>query len=97
MWKHDFLQSANYLNNSDEGYSCEKCSKTFASEKFLQIHSEATHKEKCTECDFETGHKEIMKEHLSNPGILHRLRRWNPQIGPMCTWSNSGASMINVH
>jgi DNA-directed RNA polymerase subunit RPC12/RpoP len=50
------------LNNSDEEYSCEKCSKTFASEKFLQIHSEATHKEKCTECDFETRHKEIMKE-----------------------------------
>ena len=49
---NDFLQSANYLNNSDEVYSCEKCSKTFASEKFLQIHSEATHKEKCTKCDF---------------------------------------------
>ena len=38
--------------------------KTLHPKKFLQIHSEATHKEKCEDCDFETGHKEMMKEHM---------------------------------
>jgi hypothetical protein len=49
--------------------------KTLHPKKFLQIHSEATHKEKCEDCDFETGHKEIMKEHISNPEIIHRIRK----------------------
>ena len=72
---NDFLQSVNYLNNSENSYPCEKCSVKFASKEFLEIHKGATHKMKCDKCEFETGHKDTMKEHIKNPGIWHRQKK----------------------
>ena len=69
---NDFLKSVNYLNNSESNHTCEKCSAKFASKDFLEIHIGATHKIKCDVCEFETGHKESMKQHIANPGIWHR-------------------------
>ena len=62
----------NHLHNSEDIFSCDKCSESFASKDFLNIHKGATHKNKCSKCDYETGHKDLMKEHLANPGIWHK-------------------------
>ena len=69
---NDFLQSVNHLNKSGNNHICEKCGAKFASKDFLDIHIGATHKIKCKECEFETGHKNSMMEHKANPGIWHR-------------------------
>ena len=61
--------TVNYLHNSERNYSCTKCNAKFASEEFLKIHIEATHKIKCDMCEFETGHKDLMMEHNAHPGI----------------------------
>ena len=54
---YDFLLSANYLNNSENKYSCDKSSVKFASQDFLNIHKETTHKTKCKNCEFEQNTK----------------------------------------
>ena len=59
----------NYLNKSQNDYSCVKCSETFGSKEFLDIHMGAIQKVKC---EFETGHKDLMKEHIEMPGIWHK-------------------------
>ena len=69
---NDFLKAMNHLNKSQNDYSCVKCSETFGSKEFLDIHMGATHKEKCEICEFETGHKDLMKEHIEMPGIWHK-------------------------
>ena len=69
---NDFLKSVNYLNNSENNFPCDKCSLKFASKDFLDIHIGATHKIKCKVCDYETGHKDLLKEHIENPGIWHK-------------------------
>ena len=71
---NDFLLSANYLNKSEEVFNCKNCNLSFASKKFLEIHSETTHKLKCEVCEYETGLNENMEEHKSNPGIWHRAK-----------------------
>ena len=72
---NDFLQAVNHLNNSENDYPCEKCSAKFASKEFLEIHKGATHKMKCNMCDYETGHKESMKEHIESPGFWHSQKK----------------------
>ena len=62
------------MNNSGNIYSCEKCGEKFESKDFLEIRKGATHKTKCDICDFETGHKDMMKEHVENPGIWHKKK-----------------------
>ena len=41
---NDFLKAVNYLNNSENSHSCAKCSETFGSKEFLEIHIVAAHK-----------------------------------------------------
>ena len=72
---NNFLQSVNYLNNSENIYSCDKCEAKFSSKEFLGIHQGATHKIKCDECEYETGHNDLMKEHTQNPGIFHSKKK----------------------
>ena len=69
---NNFLYSMNHLNNSNKIFSCHKCSATFASKEFLDIHTGATHKTKCDVCEFETGHNDLMREHIASPGIWHK-------------------------
>ena len=71
---NDFLKSVNYLNNSENNFPCDKCSLKFESKDFLNIHIEATHKIKCKVCDYETGHTDLLKEHIKNPGIWHKSK-----------------------
>ena len=71
---NDFLTSVNYLNNSENNFPCDKCSLKFASKDFLNIHIGATHKIKCKVCDYETGHTDLLKEHIKNPGIWHKSK-----------------------
>ena len=66
-----FLQAVNHLNKTGKNFECVKCHLKFASDDFLKIHKETTHKVKCELCDFKTGNKESMKEHVENPGIWH--------------------------
>ena len=72
---NNFLKSVNHLNNSNKTFSCLKCSATFGSKEFLDIHTGATHKTKCEVCDFETGHSDLMMEHIASPGIWHKSNK----------------------
>ena len=69
---NDFLKAMNYLNKSQNEFPCVNCSETFGSKEFLDIHVGATHKVKCEICEFETGHTDLMKEHIEMPGLWHK-------------------------
>ena len=75
---NSFLKSANFLNNLENCYSCDKCGLNFASLEFINIHIGVTHEMKCKSCDFEKGHKSLLKEHLETPGIWHKQKEYIP-------------------
>ena len=88
---NDFLKAMNHLNKPQNDYSCVKCNETFDSKEFLDIHMGATHKVKCKICEFETVHKNLMKEHIEMPGIWHKTKLnsvFRAQVPPNLFWEH---------